>query len=54
MENKWQELIRRQANLSYQANVTFVPGTSHIMHHDRPDVVTSAILTLHQPMEFTV
>ncbi|UKS54621.1 alpha/beta fold hydrolase [Exiguobacterium acetylicum] len=54
MENKWQELIQRQANLSYQANVTFVPGASHMMHHDRPDVVTSAILTLHQPKEFTV
>lgn len=54
MENKWQELIRRQANLSYQANVTFVPGTSHLMHRDRPDVVASAILTLHQPKEFTV
>ena len=54
MEEKWQELIRRQANLSYQANVTFVPGTSHMMHHDRPDVIAEAILTLHQPKEFTV
>lgn len=54
MEIKWQELIRRQANLSYQANVTFVPGTSHQMHRDRPDVVASAILTLHQFKEFTV
>ncbi|MGI1805539.1 alpha/beta fold hydrolase [Exiguobacterium sp. TDN 0502] len=54
MENKWQELIRRQANLSYQANVTFVPDASHMMHHNRPDVVTNAILTLHQSKEFTV
>ncbi|WP_290759487.1 MULTISPECIES: alpha/beta fold hydrolase [unclassified Exiguobacterium] len=54
MEEKWQELIQRQANLSYQANVTFVPGTSHLMHRDRPDVIVNAILTLHQPKEFTV
>ena len=54
MENKWQELIQRQANLSHQAHVTFVPGSSHLMHRDRPDVVTNAILTLHQPKEFTV
>ncbi len=54
MEDKWQELIQRQANLSHQANVTFVPGTSHMMHRDRPDVIAEAILTLHQPKEFTV
>lgn len=54
MEEKWQELIQRQANLSYQANVTFVPGTSHMMHHDCPDVIAEAILTLHQFKEFTV
>ncbi|WP_214853945.1 MULTISPECIES: alpha/beta fold hydrolase [unclassified Exiguobacterium] len=54
MEEKWQELIQRQAKLSDQANVTFVPGTSHLMHRDRPDVIVNAILTLHQSKEFNL
>ncbi len=42
-EEKWQELIRRQRNLSNNNKIVFVECSSHAIHIDRPDIIIQSI-----------
>ena len=42
-EEKWQELITRQGNLSINSKIVFVQSASHSIHIDRPDVIIQSI-----------
>lgn len=43
LEEKWQELIMRQANLSKNSELIFAKESSHSIHTDRPDILIEAI-----------
>lgn len=45
-EEKWQELITRQVNLSNNRKILFVRNSSHSIHIDRPDIVIQSISEL--------
>ncbi|WP_252504038.1 alpha/beta fold hydrolase [Sporosarcina sp. Marseille-Q4943] len=42
-EEKWEELITRQGNLSNDNKILFVNGSTHSIHIDRPDIVIQSI-----------
>ena len=48
-EEKWQELITRQGNLSSNSKVKFVRSSSHSIHLDRPDAI---ILSISEIVEY--
>lgn len=43
-EEKWQELIMRQRNLSSNSNLVFAERADHSIHISRPDIVIKSIL----------
>ncbi|MFA1822916.1 hypothetical protein ACDX78_22660 [Virgibacillus oceani] len=43
LEEKWQELIINQANLSKNGELIFAKNSSHSIHIDRPDVIIESI-----------
>ncbi|MEC5426085.1 alpha/beta hydrolase [Virgibacillus sp. C22-A2] len=43
LEEKWQELIMKQANLSKNSELIFATESSHSIYTDRPDVIIEAI-----------
>ena len=43
LEEKWQELITNQANLSNNSELIFAKGSSHSIYADRPDIIIEAI-----------
>lgn len=45
-EEKWQELIARQGNLSNNSKIVFVRSTSHSIHIDRPDIIIQSIIEI--------
>ncbi|MFD2211940.1 hypothetical protein ACFSMW_19725 [Virgibacillus halophilus] len=47
-EEKWQELISEQANLSVRSNLVFARKSSHAIYLDRPDLVIESIIQLDQ------
>lgn len=42
-EEKWNELITRQVNLSNDSKIEFVRNASHSIHIDRPDIIIQYI-----------
>ncbi|MGX1433920.1 pimeloyl-ACP methyl ester carboxylesterase [Cytobacillus horneckiae] len=42
-EEKWQELIMYQANLTQNSNLIFAQNASHSIHFDRPDIIIESI-----------
>lgn len=42
-EEKWQELITRQGNLSSNSQILFARNSSHSIHMDRPDIIIQSI-----------
>lgn len=42
-EEKWQELITRQGNLSNHSKIVFVKNSTHSIHIDRPDIIIQSI-----------
>jgi pimeloyl-ACP methyl ester carboxylesterase len=42
-EDKWQELIINQANLSTKGELIFAEQASHLVYLDRPDIVIKAV-----------
>ncbi|MCR8642963.1 alpha/beta hydrolase [Paenibacillus sp. N1-5-1-14] len=44
LEEKWQELIIDQLNLSNHSELLFVQEASHSIHLDRPDIIIESIL----------
>lgn len=45
-EEKWQELITRQGNLSNNSKIVFVRSSSHSIHIDRPDIIIQSIFEI--------
>ena len=43
LEEKWQELITNQANLSNNSELIFAKGSSHSIYADRPDIIIESI-----------
>ncbi|MFD1739216.1 alpha/beta fold hydrolase [Bacillus salitolerans] len=54
LEEKWEELIKRQASLSVKNEVIFAKEASHSIHLDRPDVVIESIRKLVRHLESRV
>lgn len=46
LEEKWQELICRQGNLSSNSKIVFAKNSSHSIHIDRPDIIIHSISEL--------
>lgn len=42
-EEKWQELITRQGNLSNNRKIVFVRSSGHSIHIDKPDIIIKSI-----------
>ena len=43
LEEKWQELITNQANLSNYSELIFAEESSHSIYADRPDIIIESI-----------
>lgn len=43
LEEKWQELISRQGNLSSNSKIVFAKNSSPTIHMDRPDIIIHSI-----------
>lgn len=43
LEEKWQELITNQSNLSNNSELIFAKGSSHSIYADRPDIIIESI-----------
>ncbi|AMO85773.1 Alpha/beta hydrolase family protein [Solibacillus isronensis B3W22] len=43
LEEKWQELITRQGNLSSNSKIVFAKNSSHSIYMDRPDIIIHSI-----------
>lgn len=43
LEDKWEELIKRQAKFSKNSELIFAKESSHSIHMDRPDIIVAAI-----------
>jgi len=48
LEDKWEELIMKQAKLSKNSVLIFAEESSHSIHIDRPDIIVTAIDNLIQ------
>ncbi|MED5099325.1 MULTISPECIES: alpha/beta fold hydrolase [Niallia] len=48
LEDKWEELIMKQARLSKDSELIFAENSSHSIYLDRPDVVIKAIKSLNK------
>ncbi len=46
LEDKWEELIMKQAQISQNSELIFAKESSHSIHIDRPDIVIQAIDSL--------
>ncbi|MEG0384033.1 MAG: alpha/beta hydrolase [Solibacillus sp.] len=53
-EEKWQELVRNQVNLTSKGKLIIAQGSSHSIHMDRPDIIVhsiremTSVLNLHE------
>ena len=45
-EDKWQELIINQADMSSNSQLVFAENASHLIYLDRPDVILKSIRSL--------
>ena len=48
LEDKWEELIMKQAQISKNNELIFAKESSHSIHIDRPDIIITAIDNLIQ------
>ena len=48
LEDKWEELIMKQAQISKNNELIFAKESSHSIHIDRPDIIVTAIDNLIQ------
>ncbi|PQD94450.1 hypothetical protein CYL18_14665 [Pradoshia eiseniae] len=48
LEDKWEELIMKQAQISKKNDLIFAKESSHFIYIDRPDIIITAIDSLNQ------